>query len=49
MAKWFHDDRVERTLTSRLDRSKERARQDMLHRVKRKHRRDTRSGRHEID
>ncbi len=34
MARWFHDDRVERTLTSRLDRSKERARQDMLHRVR---------------
>ena len=34
MARWFHDDRVERTLTSRLDRSKEKARQDMLHRVR---------------
>ncbi len=34
MARWFHDDRVERTLTSRLDRSKERARQEMLHRVR---------------
>lgn len=34
MARWFHDDRVERTLTSRLDRSKERARIEMFHRVR---------------
>ena len=34
MGRWFHDDRVERTLAQRLDRSKERARQDMLHRVR---------------
>jgi len=34
MARWFHDDRVERTLTSRLDRSKERAKIEMFHRVR---------------
>ncbi|MBW1711597.1 MAG: hypothetical protein JRJ59_00405 [Deltaproteobacteria bacterium] len=34
MVRVFHDDRVERNLTSRLDRSKERARIDMFHRIR---------------
>lgn len=34
MGRLFHNDRVERSLTARLDRSKERARQDMLYRVR---------------
>jgi len=34
MARWAHDDRMERSLASRLDRSKERQRQELLHRVR---------------
>jgi hypothetical protein len=34
MARWAHDDRMERSLASRLDRSKERQRREMLHRVR---------------
>ena len=33
MTKW-HDDRMERSMASRLDRAKERARQDILHRLR---------------
>ncbi len=34
MARWAHDDRMERSIASRLDRSRERARMEMFHRVR---------------
>jgi len=34
MARWMHDDRMERSMASRLDRSKERARREMFHRLR---------------